>query len=52
MITGDHLNIAKETARLIGMGIGIHKGEETRNASQTTNQLIWEADGFAQVIHI
>ncbi|CAE7716520.1 PMA1, partial [Symbiodinium microadriaticum] len=27
MITGDHLNIAKETARLIGMGVNIHPGE-------------------------
>lgn len=26
MITGDHLNIAKETARLIGMGTNILKG--------------------------
>jgi H+-transporting ATPase len=26
MITGDHLNIAKETARLIGLGQDIHAG--------------------------
>lgn len=50
MITGDHLNIAKETARLIGMGVNIHKGEETRQASQTRDELIWQADGFAQVL--
>lgn len=50
MITGDHLNIAKETARLIGMGLNIHAGEETRNATQERNQLIWESDGFAQVL--
>ena len=50
MITGDHLNIAKETARLIGMGINIQKGEVTRMSSQVTNELIWEADGFAQVL--
>jgi H+-transporting ATPase len=50
MITGDHLNIAKETARLIGMGVNIHAGEETRNPTQERNQLIWESDGFAQVL--
>jgi H+-transporting ATPase len=50
MITGDHLNIAKETARLIGMGTNIHKGETTREATQTRNELIWDADGFAQVL--
>lgn len=49
MITGDHLNIAKETARLIGMGVNIHAGEETRVATQERNDLIWKADGFAQV---
>jgi len=50
MITGDHLNIAKETARLIGMGINIHAGEETRNPTQDRNELVWNADGFAQVL--
>ena len=50
MITGDHLNIAKETAKLIGMGTNIFAGEATRDASETTNQLIWDADGFAQVL--
>lgn len=50
MITGDHLNIAKETARLIGMGVNIHKGEEVREASEIRDEMIWEADGFAQVL--
>lgn len=50
MITGDHLNIAKETARLIGMGENIHAGEETRVESKERNDLIWNADGFAQVL--
>eukprot|EP01034_Spumella_vulgaris_P021274 gene21274-27297_t len=50
MITGDHLNIAKETARLIGMGTNILKGEETRNASAVRDEMIWDADGFAQVL--
>jgi H+-transporting ATPase len=49
MITGDHLNIAKETARLIGMGTNICPGEDTRVASNARDQLIWDADGFAQV---
>ena len=50
MITGDHLNIAKETCKLIGMGQNIHTGESTRQASEQTNELIWNADGFAQVL--
>jgi len=50
MITGDHLNIAKETCRLIGMGQNIFPGEATRQASEQTNELIWNADGFAQVL--
>jgi len=50
MITGDHLNIAKETARLIGMGINIHRGEATREATQDRNELILHANGFAQVL--
>jgi len=50
MITGDHLNIAKETARLIGMGINIHPGESTREATQDRNELIKHANGFAQVL--
>ena len=50
MITGDHLNIAKETARLIGMGTNISPGEDTRVASEHRDQLIWDADGFAQVL--
>lgn len=50
MITGDHLNIAKETARLIGMGINIHPGEATRDGTQDTHELIRHANGFAQVL--
>lgn len=50
MITGDHLNIAKETARLIGMGTNIHPGEATRDASECGKELIFNADGFAQVM--
>lgn len=50
MITGDHLNIAKETAGLIGMGKNIHSAECTREGTQTGNELILHADGFAQVL--
>jgi H+-transporting ATPase len=50
MITGDHLNIAKETARLIGMGVNIHPGEATRDGTATGHELIFKSDGFAQVL--
>jgi H+-transporting ATPase len=50
MITGDHLNIAKETARLIGMGVNIHPGEATRDGTISGHELIMNADGFAQVL--
>eukprot|EP01040_Poterioochromonas_malhamensis_P003527 gene3527-3768_t len=50
MITGDHLNIAKETAKLIGLGIDMHKGEEVRDSSESTREMILNADGFAQVL--
>eukprot|EP00980_Cylindrotheca_fusiformis_P020176 scaffold7250_cov131-Cylindrotheca_fusiformis.AAC.5 len=51
MITGDHVNVGKETARLIGLGTDIRSGEEIRNAhNQDKKRLIWEADGFASVL--
>ena len=50
MITGDHLNIAKETARLIGMGVNMYTGEETRGGSAVTAEVIKNADGFASVL--
>ena len=50
MITGDHLNIAKETARLIGMGINMYPGSATREAGQDTYDLIKKSDGFASVL--
>ena len=51
MITGDHVNVGKETARLIGLGTNIQAGQDIRNANsqETKNQLIWDADGFASV---
>lgn len=50
MITGDHLNIGVETARQINMGMNMYPGEVVRNGTQTSKQLIKEADGFAQVL--
>ena len=50
MITGDHLNIGIETARLIGMGTNMYSGEATRDGTERTKELIWNADGFAQVL--
>jgi len=50
MITGDHLNIAIETARKIGMGVDIYPGEATRDGSDRTKAVIKKADGFAQVL--
>lgn len=52
MITGDHVNVGKETARLIGLGTDIKPGEDIRSASseESRKQLIWEADGFAAVL--
>lgn len=50
MITGDHLNIAIETARQIGLGVAIYPGEDVRKGSETAKQNILAADGFAQVL--
>lgn len=40
MITGDHANVGKETARLIGLGTNIVPGEEMRNASPNEKNAI------------
>jgi H+-transporting ATPase len=52
MITGDHTNVAIETARLIGLGTNIYPGEDIRNtiSEQQKNEMIWHADGFASVL--
>lgn len=52
MITGDHVNVGKETARLIGLGTDIQPGERMRNCADPTEKktMIWEADGFAAVL--
>jgi H+-transporting ATPase len=56
MITGDHLTIAKETARILGMGTSIFPAEymkDAEKAKQETgldlHQIIRQAHGFAQV---
>lgn len=50
MITGDHLNIAIETARLVGMPTNILPGEMTREQGHTRDELVRNAGGFAQVL--
>jgi H+-transporting ATPase len=50
MCTGDHVNIAQETARLVGLGVDIYNGSTIRDNSDSTNELILKADGFAQVL--
>lgn len=52
MITGDHVNVGRETARLIGLGTDIQAGEDIRNCPSASEkkELIWEADGFAAVL--
>lgn len=52
MITGDHVNVGKETCRLIGMGVDLHAGEEIRTAAnpESRNEMIYNADGFGAVL--
>lgn len=50
MITGDHLNIAKELARQIDLGTNIYPNTSLWPASATRDDLITKADGFAQVM--
>eukprot|EP00939_MAST-03C_sp_MAST-3C-sp1_P004465 g4465.t1 len=49
MITGDHGNIAAETARLVGLNTSILDGAESRGGDHVTKQRILEAGGFAEV---
>jgi len=50
MITGDHLNIAKELARQIQLGTDILPNNHLWPASDQRDELILGADGFAQVM--
>jgi H+-transporting ATPase len=56
MITGDHLTIAKETARILGMGTNIFPAEYMKNADKARqdtgldlHEIVRQADGFAEV---
>jgi H+-transporting ATPase len=59
MITGDHLLIARETARMLGMGLEIKDPKELpafevgsaipKDLHTKYGDLCYEADGFAQV---
>jgi len=50
MITGDHLNIAIETSKLIGLGTAVLPAAQLWPASATRDEVIVKADGFAQVL--
>jgi len=50
MITGDHIAIAREVARMLGIGTRIYTYDELRSVSHSkAEKMIEEADGFAQV---
>ncbi len=50
MITGDHIAIARQIARMLGIGTRIYTIDELRKAHPSeAEQMIEEADGFAQV---
>ncbi len=56
MITGDHLTIAKETARLLGMGTKIFPASYMKDETKARNDtgmglydIVCKADGFAEV---
>ncbi len=50
MITGDHIAIARQIARMLGIGTRIYTIDELRKAHPSeAEELIEEADGFAQV---
>jgi hypothetical protein len=44
------LNIAKETARIVGLSENIQLGEAIRDGTYTSHELIRHAGGFAQVL--
>ena len=53
MVTGDALAIARETAKILGMGINIldasSLGDEKKQTTMAVSKAIEKADGFAQV---
>merc|ERR1719327_434538 len=50
MITGGHLNIAKELARQVELGTNIYSNQSLWPVSAERDDLITKADGFAQVM--
>merc|ERR1712003_391311 len=50
MCTGDHLNIAKEVGRQIGLGSNIMPNTELHTSSAQKEDKVLECDGFAQVL--
>jgi len=54
MVTGDHLLVAKETARQLGLGTKIHGPEDFKKAQargeKFCQNVVFNADGFAQVM--
>jgi len=50
MITGDHLNIAKELARQVDLGVNLYANNSLWPASAERDDLIMTSDGFAQVM--
>merc|ERR1719327_1261252 len=50
MITGDHLNIAKELARQVDLGVNIFANTVLWPVSAARDDMINTADGFAQVM--
>ncbi len=50
MVTGDHMAIARQTAREIGLGDDIHGADELEHTpNRHARRIVEEADGFAQV---
>lgn len=51
MVTGDHSNIAIETARLVGLGTNFHTTREFDTLpAKDRDDIICDADGFSQVL--
>jgi H+-transporting ATPase len=50
MITGDHMNIAKELSRQIGLGHNILNKDSLKKDDESVADLILKADGFAEVL--
>lgn len=50
MVTGDHVDIAKEIAQMVGLGTNIRPPSDFIDKSdEDATDIIEKADGFAQV---